>query len=831
MRAAVLLALRTLLREGRSGDLAVLFLALFVAVAALSGVGFLVDRIDRAVQLQANEVLGADQRLNSPSPIDARYEAAAVERGLKTSRATSMLSVILNGDRTQLANVNAVAANYPLRGQVRVAMQAFGEPMPVQGIPAQGEVWPDSRLLAALDAQIGDRISVGAVDLQVTQVLISRPDQGSGFTDLAPALLMNEADLPASQLILPGSRAEYSVLFAGGRKAVRSFGDWLADEKQPSERVRDVLESSPEVGNAATRAGRFLSLASLVSVLLCAVAIAMTARRYVKRHLDLAALLKTLGATRGVVLSISLVQLICIALVAAVAGALAGFLVQQGLLALVKGMIAAELPPADWRPALMGLGAALLLLTGCALPPMLQLARVPAIRVLRRDIGPPPLMSLLAYGPAALAIALLVRSVTDDNRLFWGFIVGLGAAVLLLAIAGWLLVTLVGRARAGTAIIWRYGAANLARRRAESILQIVALGLGLSVLLLLTIVRGDLLDDWRARLPENIPNYFFANIPGNERQDFSELLAGQGAELSRLMPMIRGRMTRINDQPVLAWTQAGLNERGRGFATREQNLSWSEEIGAGKVTAGHWFTPEEHGKPLVSVATDFQEALGLKLGDTLEFDIAGETLNVTISSFRDVQWDSLQPNFFLMFAPGLLDGLTGTWMASAQYRPQNAAQIADLVRRFPGVSIFDLDQLIGQVRSIVDKAVIAVQSVFLFTLLAGVVVLLAAVQATRDERRYESAMLRTLGASRRTVLFGVLLEFVLLGLSAGVIAAGAAATGARLLATGVLNIPYHADPALWVAGCLTGALLVCIAGWLATRTALNPPPMQILRQG
>jgi putative ABC transport system permease protein len=831
MRAALLLALRTLVREGRSGDLAVLFLALFVAVAALTGVGFLVDRIDRAVELQANEVLGADMRLQSQSPIEDQYAHKAAELGLGTSKVTTMLSVILNGDRTQLANVNAVAPNYPLRGQVQVASQAFGEPMPAQGIPAPGEVWPDSRLLAALDARVGDRITVGALELLVTQVLISRPDQGSGFVDLAPALLMNDADLPATKLIGPGSRVEYAALFAGERRPVGSLLTWVNDKKDPALRVRAVSESSPEINNAATRAGRFLSLASLVSVLLCAVAIAMTARRYVKRHLDLAALLKTLGATRGVVLTISIVQLVCIALMAAAAGAIAGYLVQQGLLSMVKGMIATELPTAGWRPPVMGLAAALLLLTGCALPPILQLARVPAMRVLRRDIGPPPLMTLLAYGPAVLAIGLLIRSVTGDSRMFWGFVVGLGVAVLVLATAGWVLVTLVGRVRAGTAIMWRYGAANLARRRSESILQIVALGLGLSALLLLTIVRGDLLNDWRSRLPQDVPNYFFANIPADERDQFSELLANQGAQLSRLMPMIRGRMVRINGEPISSWLESPSNQQGRGFARRDQNLSWSEDIGAGKVTEGHWFTPEEYGKPLVSVATDYKESLGLKLGDSLTFDIAGEEIEVTISSFREVQWDSLQPNFFLMFAPGLLDDLAGTWMASAQYRPQNPGQIADLVRRFPGVSIFDLDQLIAQVRSIVDKAVIAVQSVFLFTLLAGVVVLLAAVQATRDERRYESAMLRTLGASRRTVLFGVLLEFALLGLSAGLIAAAAAATGARLLATGILNIPYNADPALWVAGGATGALLVCVAGWLATRTALNPPPMQILRQG
>lgn len=831
MRAALQLALRTLLREGRSGDLAVLLLALFVAVAALTGVGFVVDRIERAVQLQANEVLGADVRLESQSPISTETLDQASQLGLRSSRVTTMLSVILKDDRTQLANVNAVTQGYPLRGQVKVAGEAFGEPVATQEIPGPGEVWPDSRLLAALDANPGDKVSVGAIDLTVTRVLVSRPDQGSGFVDLAPSLLINDSDLPATQLILPGSRVEYAALFAGERGAISDFIGWQRNVPDRKERLRSVAESSSEIGNAATRASRFLSLASLVSVLLCAVAIAMTARRYVKRHLDFAALLKTLGATRRVVLAMSLMQLTCIALVAAAAGAAAGFVVQQVLLGIVRGMIAAELPPAGWWPAFMGLAAAFLLLVGCALPPMLQLARVPAIRVLRRDIGPPPLITIAAYGPAVLAIVLLIWSVTGDGLLFGGFVVGLGLSVLLLAVAGWLLVTLVGKLRGGTSIVWRYGAANLARRRAESILQIVSLGLGLSALLLLTIVRGDLLNDWRSRLPQDLPNYFFANIPGDERGQFGDLLAAQGADLSQMMPMIRGRMIRINDEPIQSWVSSDRNERGRGFARREQNLSWSEDIGAGKVSEGHWFTPEEYGQPLVSVASDYQEALGLKLGDRLAFDVAGEEIDVTISSFRDVQWDSMQPNFFLMFAPGLLDDLAGTWMASALYKPQSPAQIADLVRSYPGVSIFDLDQLIGQVRSILDKAVIAVQSVFLFTLLAGIVVLLAAVQATRDERRYESAMLRTLGAPGRIVLAGVLLEFALLGGAAGVIAAAVAATGARLLSTAILDIPYQGDPLLWIGGAALGALLVCIAGWLATRTALNPPPMQVLRQG
>jgi putative ABC transport system permease protein len=829
-RAAVMLGLRSLGREWRSGDLAVLFIALFVAVAALTGVGFLVDRIDRAMQLQASEVLAADLRLTSPDPIDNRYDVEARKRGLRTARIAQLISVVLKDQATQLTNVHPVSEGYPLRGIVRVSDRPFGTPQDAQGVPGPGECWPDSRLLAALGAQVGDVVMVGAAPLRVTRVLISRPDQGSGFSDLAPSLVMNTADLPATELIQPGSRVRYAALFAGERRQADAFSLWLQKNSKPAERLGDIATISPEVGSATRRAGRFLAIASLVSVLLCAVAIAMTARRYVQRHLDLAALLKTIGASRADVLWVCLTQLICIAVVATVAGSVAGFGAQLALLAVVGDLIATELPPAGFLPVLIGFAAALLLLVGFALPSMLRLARVPAMRVLRRDMGPPPLGAVLAFAPALIAVALLVMQVTGDTGMALWFVAGLGAAALALMLVALLLVALVARLRGSFGVAWRYGAANLARRRAESVVQIVALGLGLSALLLLTILRGNLIDDWRARLPKNAPNYFFVNIPTQEREAFSAMLASDGGKVSRILPMIRGRMTKINDGYVGA--RRYVDRRGEGLAGREQNLTWAAEIGPdNRITEGHWFTPEEAGKPLVSVATDMQESIGLKLGDKLTFDIAGETIEATISSFREVQWDSLQPNFFLMFPPGLLEGAAGTWMASAQYRPTEPGTIASLVRRFPSVSIFDMDDLLGQVRSIIDKAVLAVQGVFIFTLLAGIVVLLAAVQVTRDERRYESAMLRTLGAQRRTVVAGVMLEFLLIGSLAGLMAAAASSIASYFISTRLLEVPFRPDVLVWLGGAFGGAALVCIAGYIATRSALLQPPMSTLRYG
>jgi putative ABC transport system permease protein len=391
------MGLRLLAREWRSGELGVLLLALAVAVAALSGVGLLVDRVNRAMLLQASEVLGADLRLQSPRPIDAGYAQQAEAAGLQTSATTALLSVVLRGDATQLANVYAVAAGYPLRGTVRVSDQPFGEPSDVHTLPAAGEVWPDSRLLAALGANVGDSLSVGAATLRVTRVLVSRPDQGSGFVELAPTLLMNQTDLPSTELLQPGSRASHAALFAGTPQQTQAFSKWLAANKRDAERLRDLREASPEVGNAATRATRFLLLASLASVLLSAVAVAMSARRYVQRHLDVVALLKTLGASSRFALALSATQLLAIALMATALGSAVGYLAQSWLLRALQGLIETQLPPPGSGPLFMGLVAAVLLLAGFALPPVVQLSKVPAIRILRRDMAAPKAAAFLRH--------------------------------------------------------------------------------------------------------------------------------------------------------------------------------------------------------------------------------------------------------------------------------------------------------------------------------------------------------------------------------------------------------------------------------------------------
>ncbi len=818
----VAMAVRSLQREWRSGELAVLWVSLAVAVAALTGVGFLVDRIGRAVQAQASEVLAADARVESPELLAAELGQHAQSLGLQSARLTTMLSVVFNGDASQLANIRAASEGYPLRGTLKVAAHPFAVGEATRAIPARGECWPDSRLAAALGVEPGGTLMVGALGLRVGRILISRPDQGSAFIEFAPALMLNDADLAATKLVQPASRMEYALLLAGDGGALRAYRDWFTPRARPGERLASVADASPQIGDAARRAGQFLSIAGLVAVLLCAVAVAMSARSYVARHLDAVALMKTLGAQRRFVLGVSVLQLLFLAVAAALVGSLVGWVTQAWLLRALAGLLRTDLPPAGWAPVFIGFAVAVAMLAGFALPSLLQLTRVPALRVLRRDIGPPPARLWLALAPAVLAAVGVIYATLGQWPLSLWFAAAFAAAIALLAVCGWLLVALAGRARASTRLTLRHGLANLSRRRGASVAQIVAFGLGVMLLLVLSILRRDLLNDWRTSLPAGAPNYFFVNIPAGQRDDFRAALSAAGAKPERLLPMVRGRLLSINGVAI------GRGPKRGGMAEREQNLTWSAELGDdNQIIAGRWWAPRDTGQPLVSVASEFQDSLGLKLGDRLAFDVAGERFEVAVESFRKVKWDSFRPNFFLMFPPGLLEGAAGSYMTSAAYEPRSAGALAELVRRFPSVSIFNIGDLLAQVRSVIDKAVTAVQSVFIFTLLAGLTVLLAAVQASRDERCYETAILRVLGASRGMLTRGALAEFAALGLLAGLLAASGAALGGWLLAR-QLDLHYRFNGLVWITGVLGTMLIVAFSGWLAVRPALRQPPRAIL---
>ncbi len=821
-------ALRNLWRDLRSGELSVLLLALCVAVLSLTAVGFFTSRISQGVRAQAAEVLAADLRLESPRPIPGGYFAQSRTLGLKSAQILSFPTAIFNGEASQLAALQAVSANYPLRGHVKIADTPFGAARITDRIPGAGEVWVDARIIAQLKISLGARLRIGAGSFRVTEVLDYRPDQGTGFVNLAPAAMINIEDIGATQLIQPGSRVTYAALFAGAEPAVAAFREYLAAAKAPGERLREVDESSRQLNSAVDRASRFLNLASLASVLLAAVAVAMGARRYASRHIDTVALMKCMGASQRFVLAISIIELTLLAAASVAVGAALGYLAQWGLAWLLKDLIRTELPPASLAPLPIALVTVMAMLIGFALPALLQLKSTPPVRVLRKTATAPPLRFGLSYACALAALFAILWSFVRDTELVASLLAGVLGVGLVLTLAGYGLVQLTGRLRGGVGVAWRYGLANVSRRGGGSVVQIVAFGLGLMVLLLLAVVRGDLLADWRRSLPADVPNNFLVNIRPEERGPLQDFLRSHGFGEPQMYPMVRARITAINGAASESLHPKG--DSARGYLEREQNLTWTARLmDDNQLIEGRWWTPADFGKPLVSISSEYQEALKLKLGDTLRFDVAGETLTVRVASIRKVRWDSFRPNFFLVFPPGLLDGAAGTYMTSVYLTAAQRPSLIDLVRQFPTVSVFDVDAILRQIRDIMDRASLAVQYVFLFTLAAGVVVLLAAVQSTRDERRYESAILRTLGASRATVLQGVAAEFSALGFLAGTLGAFGASAVGWLVARRLFSLQFTPDPKVWVIGLVFGTILVGVSGTLATRRVVNTPPIVSLR--
>ena len=828
LAAWVRLAARNLLRDLRSGELTVMLLALVLAVTSLTAVGFFTSRVNRAVAQQAGGVLAADLRLESARPIADGYAREASRRRLATARIVSMPSVVYLGEESTLVALRAVSEGYPLRGELRIADQPFAPARPTRAIPAVGEAWAESRLLARLDASPPVRIRVGARELVVTRVLDYRPDQGMGFSDLSTTLLINLADMDATGLIQPGSRVRRAELFAGDPAQVAGFREYLLASKRAGERLETLTDASPQIRDSTERSSRFLSLASLVSVLLSSVAVAMAARRYATRHLDQTALMKCMGASQRSVLTQTLLQLVAMAVAVALLGTALGFAAQAVLSWLLRDLVSGALPAPAPDAMWLGLVTAVVILVGFALPPLLQLKRVPPARVLRRDLEPPPLRYAVVYGLAIASVLALLLWLLRDTKLVLYLGAGIAVTFVVLAVAGAALVKALAPLRSVVGVAWRYGLANIARRGRDSVVQIVAFGLGLMVLLLLALVRDDLLEEWRASLPVDAPNYFLINIRPDEGEALLAFFADRGLPPTELVPMVRARLTAINDVPA---AQVKLpSEDAREWLEREANLTWTARLrDDNRLIAGGWWREGDGGGPRVSVEREFAESLGLRIGDRLTYDAAGEPIEARVASLREVRWDSFQPNFFVVFSPGVLDDVAGTLITSVHVEAAQRPALVELVRRFPEVTIIDIDALLTQVREVMDKAALAVQYVFLFTLLAGLTVLTASVQATRDERRYESAILRTLGASRRVVFQGVAAEFTALGALAGLLAAAGATLAGYFLAREIFDLRYTPGIAIWLAGLAGGALLVGVAGVLAARSVVTHPPVATLR--
>ena len=822
------LATRMLVRDWRSGETVILVVALVVSVAAMSAVGLFTNRVRQAVTQQAGEVLAADLRLESDNPLTPEYLRLAAERGLQTAEVVHFRSVILAGEASALADVRGVTDGYPLRGEVRIADELAGTPRVAVGVPQPGEVWAEPGLLARLGARVGDYLEIGSISLRVRQTLEFRPDEGWRFMEIAPTVLLNLADLENSGLILPGSIIEYEILFAGDQRRVAAFREEIEPMIGFDQDLDDIRDGRPEVRRSVVRAERFLVLSALVSVLLGGVAVAMASRRFLARHLDTVALMKCVGAQHRDVVRLMLTQLLVLALAAGVVGSLLGYVTQYGLSLIVGDLIEAQLPPPTWRGMVIGPVTALTVAIGFALPPLMQLRNVPPARVLRRDLEPPPLGYSAVYGVATAAVTAMLYWLFRDFELIAYVLGGTVVTFAVLYGAGRLLVIGLQYFRGRVGVAWRYGIANVARRGRESSVQVVAFGIGLMVLLLLTIVRTELMSAWQAELPVDAPNHFVINIQAAERVAVTEILARHGISSPRYTPLVRARISHVNGIPINEYQ--AKNERAADELRDDLNLTWAATMNPNnELIEGQWWQ-EGNTSPQVSIDERILEEIGLGLGDRLTYAIAGESVTVTITSARRINWDTFSPNFFMVVSPDALEEMPQSFVTSFHVEPHQRAATLDLSRALESVSVIDIGAVLDQVRRAMARAALAVQYVFLFTFAAGITVLLAAIQSTRDERLYESALLRTLGASRGVILQGVAAEFTALGLLAGTLGAFGAGLIGYFVAAELFELDYVPGPTLWLTGLVVGGVVVGVSGTLATRSVVNEPPVSTLRR-
>ncbi len=824
-----MLVFRQWLRAWRGGELGLLCVALSLAIASVSGIAGFSERLQRGMAAQSQHFLAADRVLASARSVPAEWLGRADQLGLQRAEIAAFRSMLFAGDNMLLVSVRAVSSTYPLLGQLQVAKQIFTEGVAVSSSPVRGEIWLDSRAFALLGIQPGDNVELGELSLRASQVLVNEPDRSSALNVYGPRALMHRDDLAASEVIQPGSVVDYRYLFGGDEGSLDRYQGWLAQRLQAGQKWLSVKESQPALADALKRAEEYLLLAASLAVALAGAAIALAAQRYGQRNVDSVALMKTLGASRRYVLVYYLRQLLMVLALATVLGGSSGWLVQQVLLGSVAQLVDATLPPASWRPLAMAVASASLCLACFAMPPIVRLSRVSPLHVLRRQ-------QAFSGGIVAAAlsglvgIALLMLWYSGDIKLSAALVAG--CAVLLVGTAALVLVALYALRAISLRLPGsgqRLASSSIYRRRYANAFQAASIALALMVLLSLVLLRELLLKDWQQQVAEETPNHFLINIAADDVGSLEDFLSQQGVRHAGLYPMVRGRVTHI-DGRLLADID-GLDIRNSGI-DREVNLSWSALLPEdNQLLEGQWWDGASgaSGKLLVSVEESVADKLSLRLGTQLQFSIGGRELAAEIASIRQLDWASMRPNFYFLFPENSLSDYAGSYITSFYLADGQRPLLVDLLSRYPTISLIEIDAVLRQIQSVVAQLSRAIAVVLLLVLACSLLISAANVLLSFDARRQENALLRTLGAGNRFLMWVLLCEFALLGALAGAVAA----VGANLCLLLVQHWVLESPPLMYwsvlpLSALLGAALLLALAYW-HSRRMLRSSALSLLR--
>lgn len=819
-------ATRMLVRDWRGGELGVLVMALVLAVGVVSGISAFTTKLQSALVQESHRFLAADAVVSSGRPLPEEWLLQAKSDGLQQAVTLSFPSMVYAGeDNMYLAAVKAVSEAYPLRGELTFGTKPFGEVIPASAGPARGEVWLDSRLFSLLNVVVGDRVTIGEQEFLIVAVARTEPDQGASFYGFGPRVLMHYDDIPATGVVQPGSRVEYRQLYAGPEAAVAEFSRWLQPQLQDGQTAVNVEEGQPGIGSALDRAESFLLLAGSLAVVLAGVAVALAARRFSERHHDYVAIIKSLGASSGTVNRLYGSSLLLLGIIATALGCALGFGIQALFFQLFAGQLPVEPGPSGIRPYAIGAATSLTCLLSFAWPPLRRLGKASPLRVLRRDLPMEGSRAMTDYALGLLALALLMWWYSQDWMLTLAVLAGLAVtAGLGLCLALTLLKggRLVGMS-AGN--IWRLALAGLQRRGMANALQVVIFSMAIMMLLVLVLVRTSLIDEWQTQLPADAPNHFMLNIGPEEVQAIEQMLGEEGITGEAFYPMIRGRVMSVNSEELPSTDDVQQQRR-----QRETNLTWSEELPKDNtLVQGQWW-PTGTEQAFVSLEESFAERLGVNVGDSVGFLVGSQPLEAQVTSIRTLDWQSMRPNFYLVFPPKLLALYPSTFMTSFHLESADKAFLNRFIRLFPTVTVIEMDVVVEQIRSIINQVSAAINLVLVVILAAGGLVLIAGVQASVDARMHESALLRALGAPRRLILGSLLIEFATLGLFAGLLATVAAELSVFILQTYIMDMRYTPTLWIWPLGILSGAFVIGSLGVFSCRKVVSVAPVAVLRE-
>ena len=870
-----LISLRLLRRDWKGGELRLLFLALIMAVTSITGIALFTDRLEKALLLESANMLAADRIVSGRGDLPREVLTEGQTRGLSTAEVVSFTSMAFSETGNILVAAKAVTDAYPLRGEVIVSEQSFVRGTPIGSGPPQGEVWLESRAMAALDIDIGDFVSVGEAELRVGKIIVAEPDRGGGsmMDNAGPRLMLHMDDLASTNVVQLGSRVSNRYLFAADDISdLDAFEEWFRSREEWRGRyyIRDIRDESEEVREALERAESFLLLSSLFAVLLAGVAIALTAKRYSERHYDYVAILKTFGCTSSQISFIYLNIQLVLASFAVSIGWLFGWFIHGVILAVLQRLLFVDLPEPGFQPFIVGGLTAVICLLSFALPPLLALRETPPLRVLRKDISQQKIGDNVPYLFGALGALLLVYWYSQDLILTSVLIISVAAIALVLSGVSYFILRTSSSTGMKAGSAWLLAMTATRRRRKQNVLQVMVFSITIMSLLILTLLRTDLVEEWQAQLPENTPNHFMMNITQSQIPGIESFFAQNGIEGNQFFPLVSARVTRVNgdlpspgDESEVSVSRATLTEgseseepesemalgtnpqtdappvnaedattggrRVRGRLSRRQ-VTWSTDLPSDNmITEGIWWG-EESEPGYVSIEQEYAEWLDLELGDRLEFEVNQQIVSAEVSSFRSVRWDNMQPNFFIIFSPGTIDHLGATFLSTALMEREQKILLNDLVRLFPTVVVIEIDALIEQIQTIIIQVTSAIELISILVLLCGALVLVACVNASLDERFHENAILRTLGAGRKLILSSLLIEFASIGVVAGLIATLGAEASVYYLQEEIFEQEFSFHMWTWIAGPTLGMFIIAGLGMNSTREVVSTSPLNVLRR-